>query len=116
MTNLPANGPGPGAPDAQSTGDGSGNPRLTARPKGSGAVAKNGDSADSGAAHRPWGAAEAAELAADDHSVDLISLGKQIRHLRKQREMSLDDLGAAVGSAASQLSLIENGKKEPKLS
>jgi transcriptional regulator with XRE-family HTH domain/predicted transcriptional regulator len=66
--------------------------------------------------HRPWGAAEAAELAADDVSVDLISLGKQIRHLRKQREMSLEDLGAAVGAAPSQLSLIENGKKEPKLS
>jgi flavin reductase (DIM6/NTAB) family NADH-FMN oxidoreductase RutF/transcriptional regulator with XRE-family HTH domain len=30
--------------------------------------------------------------------------------------MSLDDLGEAVGTAPSQLSLIENGKKEPKLS
>jgi predicted transcriptional regulator/DNA-binding XRE family transcriptional regulator len=66
--------------------------------------------------HRPWGAAEAAELAADEAAVDLISLGKQIRHLRKERAMSLDDLGAAVGTAPSQLSLIENGKKEPKLS
>ncbi|MQM28091.1 helix-turn-helix transcriptional regulator [Glycomyces albidus] len=66
--------------------------------------------------HRPWGAAEAAELAADDVSVDLISLGKQIRHLRKQRELSLEELGATVGAAPSQLSLIENGKKEPKLS
>ncbi|THV41708.1 helix-turn-helix transcriptional regulator [Glycomyces buryatensis] len=69
------------------------------------------------AEHRPWGAAEAAELAAAaDTAIDLISLGKQIRHLRKQRELSLDQLGEAVGTAASQLSLIENGKREPKLS
>ncbi|WP_100444127.1 helix-turn-helix domain-containing protein [Glycomyces xiaoerkulensis] len=66
--------------------------------------------------HRPWGAVEAAELAADDDGLDLISLGKQIRHLRKQLELSLDDLGEAVGTAPSQLSLIENGKREPKLS
>ncbi|WP_026924158.1 helix-turn-helix domain-containing protein [Glycomyces arizonensis] len=67
--------------------------------------------------HRPWGAAEAAELSAgEDTAVDLISLGKQIRHLRKRRGMSLDDLGGAVGTAPSQLSLIENGKREPKLS
>ena len=30
--------------------------------------------------------------------------------------MTLDELGAAVGVAGSQLSLIENGKREPKLS
>ncbi len=29
--------------------------------------------------------------------------------------MTLDDLGAAVGAVASQLSLIENGKREPKV-
>ncbi|GAB3658067.1 helix-turn-helix domain-containing protein [Glycomyces tarimensis] len=66
--------------------------------------------------HRPWGAVEAAELSAEDDPLDLISLGKQIRHLRKQRELSLDELGETVGTAPSQLSLIENGKKEPKLS
>lgn len=116
MTNLPVSDLDPGETRAQSSGDGSGNPRVPVPQKRARAVAKNGDSSDPGAARRPWGAAEAAELAADDAAVDLISLGKQIRHLRKQREMSLDDLGAAVGAAASQLSLIENGKKEPKLS
>ncbi|MCU1632911.1 MAG: transcriptional regulator, partial [Micrococcaceae bacterium] len=30
--------------------------------------------------------------------------------------MTLDDLGIAVGTVASQLSLVENGKREPKLS
>ena len=30
--------------------------------------------------------------------------------------MTLDQLSAAVGRAPSQLSLIENGKREPKLS
>ena len=47
--------------------------------------------------------------------VDLISLGRRVRHLRKKLGMTLDDLGAKVGAAPSQLSLIENGKREPKL-
>ncbi|MGH8795236.1 MAG: helix-turn-helix domain-containing protein [Stackebrandtia sp.] len=64
----------------------------------------------------PWGAAETAESADDGPTLDLISLGKRIRHLRKQRGMTLDALGEAVGAAPSQLSLIENGKREPKLS
>lgn len=65
----------------------------------------------------PWGAEEAAELTGDetDPALDLISLGKRIRHLRKQQGLTLDALGAAVGTAASQLSLMENGKREPKL-
>lgn len=47
--------------------------------------------------------------------LDVISLGRRVRHLRKGAGMTLDDLGAAVGAAPSQLSLIENGKREPKL-
>lgn len=47
--------------------------------------------------------------------VDLISLGRRVRHLRKAKGMTLDDLSAQVGAAPSQLSLIENGKREPKL-
>ncbi|MBG6224966.1 putative transcriptional regulator/DNA-binding XRE family transcriptional regulator [Arthrobacter sp. CAN_A2] len=46
---------------------------------------------------------------------DLISLGRRVRHLRKAKGLTLDDLGAAVGTVASQLSLVENGKREPKL-
>lgn len=43
-------------------------------------------------------------------------MGKRIRYLRKKRALTLDDLADAVGSSAAQLSLVENGKREPKLS
>src|SRR6478735_400428 len=47
---------------------------------------------------------------------DLATLGHRIRHFRGERGLTLDQLGEAVGLAGSQLSLIENGKREPKLS
>jgi len=47
--------------------------------------------------------------------VDVISMGRRVRHLRKAAGLTLDALSAAVGTAPSQLSLIENGKREPKL-
>ena len=49
-------------------------------------------------------------------SPDLATLGHRIRHFRGERGLTLDQLGDAVGMAGSQLSLIENGKREPKLS
>lgn len=49
-------------------------------------------------------------------SVELSTLGHRIRHHRVARGHTLDELGALVGVAGSQLSLIENGKREPKLS
>ncbi|MGV9598289.1 helix-turn-helix domain-containing protein [Streptosporangium sandarakinum] len=48
--------------------------------------------------------------------LDLIAFGQRLRHLRKQRGLTLADLGERVGRAPSQLSLLENGKREPKLS
>jgi predicted transcriptional regulator/transcriptional regulator with XRE-family HTH domain len=48
--------------------------------------------------------------------MDLVTLGQRLRHLRRTKGMTLDQLSAAVGRAPSQLSLIENGKREPKLS
>ncbi|GAB1691458.1 hypothetical protein KRM28CT15_32610 [Krasilnikovia sp. M28-CT-15] len=51
-----------------------------------------------------------------DGQVDLVTLGQRLRHLRRAKGMTLDQLSAAVGRAPSQLSLIENGKREPKLS
>jgi transcriptional regulator with XRE-family HTH domain len=48
--------------------------------------------------------------------VDLVTLGQRLRHQRKTKNMTLEQLSAAVGRAPSQLSLIENGKREPKLS
>ena len=52
----------------------------------------------------------------DAGDIDVATLGHRIRHFRTQRGMTLDDLGAAAGVAASQLSLIENGKREPRIS
>jgi XRE family transcriptional regulator, fatty acid utilization regulator len=48
--------------------------------------------------------------------VDTLLLGRRIRHLRTAAGMTLDELGAAVGRAASQVSMLENGHREPKLS
>jgi XRE family transcriptional regulator, fatty acid utilization regulator len=48
--------------------------------------------------------------------MDLVTLGQRLRHLRRAKGMTLDQLSAAVGRAPSQLSLIENGKREPRLS
>ncbi|WP_051751955.1 XRE family transcriptional regulator [Streptosporangium amethystogenes] len=48
--------------------------------------------------------------------LDLIAFGQRLRHLRKQRGLTLSDLGERVNRAPSQLSLLENGKREPKLS
>ncbi|RLQ82571.1 helix-turn-helix transcriptional regulator [Mycetocola zhadangensis] len=47
---------------------------------------------------------------------DLSTLGHRIRHFRTAQGLTLDDLGEQVDLAGSQLSLIENGKREPKLS
>ncbi len=52
----------------------------------------------------------------DAADIDVATLGHRIRHFRTRRGMTLDDLGAAAGVAASQLSLIENGKREPRIS
>jgi predicted transcriptional regulator/DNA-binding XRE family transcriptional regulator len=47
---------------------------------------------------------------------DLATLGQRIRHYRTEAGLTLDGLGAIVGVAGSQLSLIENGRREPRLS
>ncbi|TDN87783.1 XRE family transcriptional regulator [Microbacterium sp. BK668] len=49
-------------------------------------------------------------------SLQLTTLGHRIRHQRVSHGFTLDELGERVGVAGSQLSLIENGKREPKLS
>ncbi|MFG6492217.1 helix-turn-helix domain-containing protein [Microbacterium sp. P03] len=48
--------------------------------------------------------------------LELSTLGHRIRHQRVAHGFTLDELGERVGVAGSQLSLIENGKREPKLS
>ena len=47
---------------------------------------------------------------------DLATLGQRIRHFRTAAGLTLDQLGEKAGVAASQLSLMENGKREPRLS
>jgi len=52
----------------------------------------------------------------DEEMIDSLTIGRRVRQLRTDRGMTLDDLGAAIGRAASQVSVIENGKREPKIS
>ncbi|NQX11230.1 helix-turn-helix domain-containing protein [Microbacteriaceae bacterium VKM Ac-2855] len=49
-------------------------------------------------------------------ATDLLLLGKRIRHYRSAAGLTLDQMGEKVGTVGSLLSLIENGKREPKLS
>ncbi|KZE42449.1 helix-turn-helix transcriptional regulator [Microbacterium sp. T32] len=53
--------------------------------------------------------------ASDDEGVDTLTIGKRIRQLRTARGMTLDELAAAVGRAPSQMSMIETGRREAKL-
>ncbi len=46
---------------------------------------------------------------------DPIAVGRRLRHLRRAAHRTLDDVAGAVGISASALSLIENGRREPKL-
>src|SRR5690606_13579108 len=56
----------------------------------------------------------------EDHSFstehDLLVFGQRLRHLRRAAGLTLSELGEKVGRAPSQLSLLENGHREPKLS
>lgn len=47
---------------------------------------------------------------------DLSTLGHRIRHFRTHAGMTLERLGEITGTAPSQLSMVENGHREPRLS
>jgi predicted transcriptional regulator/plasmid maintenance system antidote protein VapI len=51
----------------------------------------------------------------DEDVLDSLTIGRRIRQLRLDRGLTLDAMGAAIGRAASQVSVIENGKRELKL-
>jgi transcriptional regulator with XRE-family HTH domain/predicted transcriptional regulator len=51
----------------------------------------------------------------EPQQLDPLVLGRRLRHHRKERGLTLDALGAAVGRPAPYLSLLENGKKEPRV-
>lgn len=48
--------------------------------------------------------------------MDFLIFGQQLRHFRKTAGFTLDQLGAIVGKPAPYLSMVENGKREPKIS
>ena len=47
---------------------------------------------------------------------DGVVLGQRLRHARRTRGLTLAQLAEAVGTVPSALSMIENGRREPKLS
>lgn len=51
----------------------------------------------------------------DEDMLDPLTVGRRIRQLRTDRGMTLDALAAELGRAPSQVSVIENGKRELKL-
>ena len=51
----------------------------------------------------------------EEAELDALTLGRRIRELRTARKMTLDALAKAIGRAPSQVSMIENGKREPRL-
>lgn len=50
-----------------------------------------------------------------DDMLDSLTIGRRIRQARTERGLTLEDVGAAIGRAASQVSVIENGKRSPRL-
>lgn len=56
-----------------------------------------------------------AELAQESDGGDALVLGRRVRERRISLGMKLEQLAAAVDRAPSQISAIENGKREPKL-
>jgi predicted transcriptional regulator/DNA-binding XRE family transcriptional regulator len=59
-------------------------------------------------------AATSAPLTADAGTA-VLTVGRRIRAYRSKAGLTLDALAAAVGTSPSQLSLIENGRREPRL-
>ncbi len=52
---------------------------------------------------------------ADTDTADALTLGRRVRERRAQLGLKLEQLAAAVDRAPSQISAIENGKREPSL-
>ncbi|WP_460466468.1 helix-turn-helix domain-containing protein [Calidifontibacter terrae] len=55
-------------------------------------------------------------LAVDPRGPDPLTIGRRIRHARQESGRTLGDVASAVGVSPAALSLIENGKREPRLS
>ena len=48
-------------------------------------------------------------------SIDSLVLGHRVRYFRRKAGLTLDQLGEMVGKPAPYLSMLENGKREPRL-
>jgi len=53
--------------------------------------------------------------ASDERTPDALTIGRRIRRLRGERGLTAEALGAAIGRAASQVSVIENGKRDLRI-
>ncbi|MEA1904233.1 MAG: helix-turn-helix domain-containing protein [Actinomycetota bacterium] len=51
----------------------------------------------------------------EHQALDPLVLGRRLRHYRKKAGLTLDQVGMEVGKPAPYLSLLENGKKEPRI-
>jgi transcriptional regulator with XRE-family HTH domain/predicted transcriptional regulator len=51
----------------------------------------------------------------EPRQLDPLILGRRLRHYRNEAGLTLDQLGRQVGKPAPYLSLLENGKKEPRV-
>lgn len=47
--------------------------------------------------------------------IDPVILGHRLRHFRTAASLTLDELAKKLGATASHLSMVENGKREPKI-
>lgn len=54
-------------------------------------------------------------MASSESDLDLVTLGRRIRHARKAKGLTLGAVAEVVERAPSLLSQIENGKREPRL-
>ncbi|RYG75923.1 XRE family transcriptional regulator [Yimella sp. RIT 621] len=52
----------------------------------------------------------------DSAAPDPLTIGRRVRHVRQEAGRTLGDVADAIGISASALSLIETGKREPRLS
>ena len=52
----------------------------------------------------------------EPHHLDPLVLGRRLRHHRRRAGLTLDQLGEMVNKPAPYLSLLENGRKEPRVS
>ena len=57
-----------------------------------------------------------AELDLAGSAPDPLTIGRRVRHVRQEAGRTLGDVADAIGISPSALSLIETGKREPRLS